>query len=82
MSAGFGVNPNSGTPQPEFFIGPAVGFNRLMIHAGAHFGRTESLAGGFVLNSTVPATFTGNPPIAWSYHPMISIGFSVRAAPY
>jgi hypothetical protein len=82
LSGGFGINPNTGTNQPEFFLGPGIGFNRLMIHPGVHFGRTESLAGGFVLNTNVPSTFTGNPPIAWSYHPMISIGFSVRVAPY
>ncbi len=82
LSTGFGLNPNTGTAQPEFFTGLAFGFNRLMIHPGIHFGRTQSLGGGFVLNSTVPATFSGNAPTSWSYHPAFSIGFSVRVAPY
>ncbi len=81
LSAGFGINPNSGTNQPEFFAGAAFGFNRLMIHPGVHFGRTQNLGGGFTLNNTVPTGFTGNAPITWSYHPAFSIGFSVRVAP-
>jgi hypothetical protein len=82
LSAGLGVNPNTGTNQPEFFVGMAFGFNKLMIHPGVHFGRTQSLGGGFVLNSIVPAGFAGPVPINWSYHPAFSIGFSVRVAPW
>jgi hypothetical protein len=82
LSAGFGINPNSGTNQPEFFAGAAFGFNRLMIHPGVHFGRSQNLGGGFTLNNTVPTGFTGNAPITWSYHPAFSIGFSVRVAPF
>lgn len=82
FSGGFGVNPNTGTNQPEFFIGESFGFNRLMIHPGVHFGRTQALGGGFSLNSTVPPGFTGPVPITWSYHPAFSIGFSVRVAPF
>ncbi|HET8887582.1 MAG TPA: hypothetical protein VFQ41_01660 [Candidatus Angelobacter sp.] len=82
LSTGFGLNPNSGTTQPEFFTGLAFGFNRLLIHPGVHFGRTQNLAGGFALNSSVPAGFSGDAPISWSYHPAFSIGFSVRVAPY
>jgi hypothetical protein len=82
LSAGLGVNPNSGTNQPEFFLGLGFGFNRLMIHPGLHFGRTQSLGGGFTLNTTVPTGFSGPVPINWSYHPAFSIGFSVRVAPW
>jgi len=82
LSAGFGVNPNSGTNQPEFFVGAAIGINRLIFHPGVHFGRTQSLGGGFTLNSTVPMGFPGSAPISWSYHPAFSIGFSVRVAPF
>src|SRR4029077_9622697 len=42
LSAGIGVNPNTGTNQPEFFVGMAFGLNKLMIHPGVHFGRTQS----------------------------------------
>jgi hypothetical protein len=81
LSGGFGVNPNTGTNQPEFFAGFATGLNRFMFHSGVHIGRTESLGGGYVLNTSVPAGLT-SAPISWSYHPAFSIGFSVRLAPY
>ena len=82
LSAGLGINPNSGTAQPEFFVGTAIGINKLMIHPGIHYGREQSLGGGFVQGATVPAGFSGNPPINWRYYPAFSIGFSVRVAPY
>lgn len=82
VSAGFGINPNTGTAQPEFFTGLAFGFNRFMIHPGIHFGRQQSLGGGFALNTTVPSGFAGTAPISWSYHPAFSLGFSVRMAPF
>jgi hypothetical protein len=82
VSGGIGVNSNTGTNQPEFFLGDAIGFSRVYIHVGAHFGRTESLGGGFQLNTVVPTGFTGAAPISWSYHPAFSIGFSVRIAPF
>jgi hypothetical protein len=81
LSAGFGVNSNSGTNQPEFFLGFAIGLNRFMIHPGVHFGRTQSLGGGYNLNTQAPSSVT-TAPIIWSYHPAFSIGFSVRLAPY
>jgi hypothetical protein len=82
VSGGIGVNSNTGTNQPEFFLGDAIGFNRVYIHLGAHFGRTESLGGGFQLNTVVPTGFSGQAPINWSYHPGFSIGVSVRIAPF
>jgi hypothetical protein len=81
LSSGFGVNPNTGTNQPEFFLGLAFGMNHFMIHPGIHFGRTESLGGGYSLNAPVPMGLS-TAPISWSYHPAFSIGFSVRVAPY
>jgi hypothetical protein len=82
ISTGIGINPNTGTSQVEFFVGDAVSFSRVFIHAGAHFGRQESLGGGFSLG-TVPSTFTGTTaPIRWSYQPAFSIGLSVRIAPF
>ena len=80
LSAGIGVNSNNGANQPEFFLGLAVAVNRFMIHPGVHFGRMQSLGGGFTLNTPAPDGVT--PPINWSYHPAFSIGFSVRVAPY
>lgn len=81
LSAGFGINPNTGTNQPEGFLGFAIGLNRLLFHPGVHFGRTEGLGGGFALNSTVPPNVS-KAPIVFNYHPAFSIGFSVRLAPY
>ena len=93
VSAGIGINPNTGTNQPEFFLGLALGMNRLIIHPGIHFGRTESLGGGYSLNvpfvsttsatgTVVPPTVPSTVPLSWSYHVAFSIGFSVRVAPY
>jgi hypothetical protein len=84
LSAGFGLNPNTGTTQPKFFTGGFLGLNRLLIHPGVHFGRQESLAGGYVLNQPLPAGTTppSTVPLSWSYKPYGSIDFSVRVAPY
>jgi hypothetical protein len=82
LSGGIGINANSGTNQPEFFIGDAVSFNRVYIHFGEDWGRTESLGGGFMLNTVVPTGFAGSAPIQWSYHPAFAFGFSVRVAPF
>ena len=80
LTAGMGVNPNNGANQPEFFLGLALGFNRFLIHPGVHFGRMQSLGGGFTPGTAVGSGIT--PPINWSYHAAFSIGFSVRVAPY
>ena len=82
VSAGIGVNPNTGTNQVEFFLGDAIGFSRAYLHFGVHFGRTESIGGGYQLDTLVPKGFTGQPPIDWSYHPAFAIGLSVRIAPW
>lgn len=82
FSGGIGVNSNSGTNQPEFFIGDAVSFNRVYIHFGEDWGRSQSLGGGFVLNTEVPTGFAGPAPVVWTYHPAFAFGFSVRIAPF
>lgn len=84
LSAGIGVNSNSGTNQPEFFAGYAVGFNKVLVHVGAHFGRVESLGGGFTVDTPVPASFTSSTPVPidWHYQTFIGIGLSVRIAPW
>jgi len=81
LSAGFGINPNSGTAQPEYFIGTFFGINKLMIHPGIHYGREQSLGGGFVEGEMVPSGLT-TAPVNWKYRAAFSIGFSVRVAPY
>ncbi len=82
LSAGIGVNPNTGTNQVEFFAGDAIGFGRALLHFGAHIGRTENLGGGFQLNTQVPSMYSAAPPINWGYHATFSIGLSVRIAPF
>jgi hypothetical protein len=82
VSTGIGINPNTGTNQVEFFLGDAVSFSRVLVHAGLHFGRTESLGGGFSLGK-VPSGFSGTAaPLNWAYHPAFAIGLSVRIAPF
>jgi hypothetical protein len=81
-SIGIGVNPNTGTNQVEYFVGDALGFNRIYLHFGAHIGRTERLGGGFTLNTMTPTGFSGTAPVDWSYHAAFSIGLSVRVAPF
>ena len=80
VSAGIGINPNTGTNQAEFFLGDAVSFGRVYVHLGAHFGRTESLGGGFQLDT--PTNGATSAPINWNYHVAFSIGLSVRLAPF
>lgn len=80
LSAGFGINPNNGANQPEFFTGIAIGLNRFVVHTGAHWGRRQFIGGGYFLNG--PAPGSGAVPIEWAYRPAFSIGFSVRVAPY
>jgi hypothetical protein len=84
VSAGIGVNSNTGTNQPEFFAGYAAGFSRVLFHVGAHFGRVEHLGGSFTVNTPVPATFTSSTPVPinWSYQTFIGVGLSVRIAPW
>lgn len=81
VSAGIGINPNTGTNQAEFFLGDAISFGRVYIHMGAHFGRTENLGGGFQLDTPAP-TGLSSAPVNWSYHSAFSIGLSVRLAPF
>jgi hypothetical protein len=80
-SFGFGVNPNTGTNQPEFFGGFAIGWNRFMLHPGVHIGHTQTLGGGYGYGAQVPSGVT-TPPLDWAYRFKFSIGFSVRVAPY
>ena len=81
-SGGFGVNPNSGSNQPEFFTGLAFGFGRVLIHTGMEIGRTQHLGGGFGLTDPVPPNFPGSVPLTWTYDKGFAFGLSVRVAPF
>jgi hypothetical protein len=84
VSAGIGVNPNTGTNQTEYFVGYAVGFSRALVHFGEHWGRQESLGGGFTVGNPVPTGWTSSNtvPINWKYQHYFAMGFSVRIAPF
>jgi hypothetical protein len=84
LSGGIGVNPNTGTNQVEFFGGGAIGFSRALVHFGEHWGRQESLGGGFTVNNPVPTGWSSSNtvPINWKYQHYFALGFSVRIAPF
>ena len=79
LSAGFGVNPNSGSNEVEYFVGPAIGFKRYLIQFGDHIGRFQKgFNGGFNIGDTVPASFPSALPIRKVYRHGFGIAFSYR----
>jgi hypothetical protein len=79
LSAGIGVNPNSGSNEVEYFFGPAIGIKNYMIQFGDHIGRFQNgLNGGFVLGDTVPANFPSTLPINKVYKHGFGIAISYR----
>lgn len=84
LSGGIGVNPNTGTNQVEYFGGGAIGFSRAMVHFGEHWGRQESLGGGYTVGNPVPTGWSSSNtvPIDWTYKHHFTLGFSVRIAPF
>jgi hypothetical protein len=78
-SVGVGVNPNSGTNEPEFFVGPSVGIKNLLIQVGDHIGRFQKgFNGGFNIGDTVPASFPTALPIHKIYRNAFGIALSYR----
>lgn len=78
-SLGVGVNPNSGTNEPEFFVGPSFGIKNLLIQVGDHIGRfQEGFNGGFNIGDTVPANFPTTLPIHKIYRNGFGIALSYR----
>jgi hypothetical protein len=80
LSGGVGVNPNSGTKEPEFFSGVAFGLDRMLVHLGMHTGRLQQLGGGFQIGDTVPDKTSGL-PINRSYENRFAVALSFRIAP-
>jgi hypothetical protein len=79
ISAGVGVNPNSGTNEIEYFIGPSIGYKRFFIQFGDHIGRFQKgFTGGFNIGDTVPANFPSALPIQKEYRHRFGIAFSYR----
>jgi hypothetical protein len=78
-SVGVGVNPNSGTNEPEFFVGPSVGLRSLLIQFGDHIGRfQEGFTGGFKIGDTVPTGFPTSLPIHKVYRNGFGVALSYR----
>jgi hypothetical protein len=58
LTGGFGVNPNSGTADPEYFAGVYGSVDRFMVHFGLDEGYLQTLGGDFSLGDVVPAGTT------------------------
>lgn len=79
ISGGIGVNPNSGTNEVEYFIGPSIGYKKFLFQFGDHVGRFQKgFTGGFNIGDTVPANFPAILPIQKEYRHRFSIGVSYR----
>lgn len=79
FSFGIGVNPNSGTNEVEYFIGPSLGYKRFFFQFGDHIGRFQrGFTGGFNIGDTVPASFPSVLPIDKEYRNRFGIAFSYR----
>lgn len=79
LSAGVGVNPNSGSSEVEYFVGGGLGYKKYLIQFGDHVGRfQEGFTGGFNIGDTVPASFPSTLPIRKVYKHRFGIGFSYR----
>jgi hypothetical protein len=78
FSAGIGVNPNSGSNEVEYFIGPSFTLDRFIVHVGDHYGRFQKgFSGGFAVGDTVPANF-GVAPIEREYRHGFGIAITYR----
>jgi len=53
LTGGFGVNPNSGTADPEYFAGIFGSVDRLNLHLGWDRGRIQTLGGNFKVGDVV-----------------------------
>lgn len=79
FSAGIGLNPNSGSNEVEYFIGPAFGIKRLLIQFGDHIGRYQKgFTGGFNIGDPVPANFPSSLPIERKYRHGFGIALSYK----
>jgi hypothetical protein len=79
FSAGVGANPNSGTTEVEYFVGPSIGFKKFLIHFGDHIGRFQKgFKGGFNIGDPVPASFPSTLPIEKKYRHGFGISLSYK----
>lgn len=79
FSIGFGANPNSGTVEPEFFIGSSFGYKNLIFSVGDHFGRFQKgFTGGFNIGDVVPASFPSALPFKKVYRQGLGVGISYK----
>lgn len=79
LSGGIGVNPNSGTNEVEFFVGPSIGYKRFFFQFGDHIGRfQEGFTGGFNIGDPFPAGFPSTLPIKKVYKHRFGFAISYR----
>jgi predicted nucleic acid-binding Zn-ribbon protein len=78
-SEGFGINPNNGGKDPEFFSGISFGIRDFYVQIGAHHGKWQELGGKFSFDDTVPETLTA--PVLWRYTTHFGFGVSYRIPP-
>lgn len=77
---GFGINPNNGGKDPEFFSGISFGFKDLYFQIGGHHGRWQELGGGFRFGDTVPDKLQ-TIPIQRRYTTHLAFGVSYHIPP-
>jgi hypothetical protein len=78
-SLGVGVNPNSGSNEVEFFVGPAVAYKNYLFQFGDHIGRyQDGFTGGFQIGDTVPSNFPSSLPIHRVYRHGFGLALSYR----
>lgn len=78
-SEGFGINPNNGGKDPEFFSGISFGIRDFYVQIGAHHGKWQELGGKFSFDDTVPETLTA--PVLRRYTTHFGFGVSYRIPP-
>lgn len=79
LSGGFGVNPNSGTADPEYFLGLFGSADRLILHLGWDRGRIQTLGGQFAVGDIVPSGTSV--PTDRHFVGKLGAGISVRLYP-
>jgi hypothetical protein len=76
LTTGFGINPNTGSKEPEFFTGGALGVGSVLFYLGVHWGRVQSLGGNFNLGDVVPSGVTV--PVNETYQRGFGFGISYQ----
>lgn len=76
IAPGVGINPNSGSTEVEFALGPSFGWDNIYFFGGFHFGRQTNLLNGFKIGDRVPDSFVT--PVGRSWQSAFGFGVSYR----